>query len=193
MDTNEIKKQIKLALDLVKDLDEPYKLETYKIILMKSPDFILSSVDSVKVKNDEKPKLVTNSNPNMNTLADLCNVDVRELSDVLKIDNNEVTLKKILRGTEAEQQTLGSQLILLGYEFGLGILEVDSRTLKEALKKSRVPDKSRNFAHNLKIRQDLFSMSSNGQRKNLYALTANKGRTSAIELLAKYAKGEDNN
>lgn len=193
MDISEIKKQIKLALDLVKDLDEPYKLETYKIILMKSPDFILSSVDVVKVKNDEKSELIIKSNLNMNTLANLCNVESRELSDVLKIDNNEVTLKKILRGTEAEQQILGSQLILLGYEFGLGILEVDSHTLKETLKKSRIPDKSRNFAHNLKTRPDLFSMSSNGQRKNLYALTANKGKTSAIELLAKYAKGEDNN
>ena len=190
MKTSHIKEKIKLALEAVKELDEPYKLETYKIILSKSLGFSISSSEEITEKNNGKPsEEPKDSDQDIKKLTDLCKISTRELFDVLKIDNDEVILKKILTGTEAEQQILGSQLIPLGYEFALGIPEVDSSTLKGVLKKSNITDRSRNFAQNLKNRKDLFSLSTKSSRRNLYSLTANIGRTSAIELLTKLAKG----
>ncbi|MDH3764576.1 MAG: hypothetical protein OER82_02045 [Nitrosopumilus sp.] len=194
MEINHIKHKIKIALDSVKELDEPYKLETYKIILTSSLSDSLSSSEENNGQKDNKftPKTdkLSKSDHDITKLSNLCKITTRELFDVLKFDNNEVILKKVLTGTEAEQQISGSQLILLGYEIGLGTSEISSKTLKGVLKKSNIADKGRNFAQNLKRRKDLFSMSSKSSGVNLYSLTANKGRTSTIELLTKLAKGE---
>lgn len=197
METNYIKNKIKIALDSVKELDEPYKLETYKIILTL---FLRDSLYSEKENNKQGKTEFTYKNDKFQKfdydiikLAKLCKVTSRELSDVLKFDNNEVVLKKVLIGTEAEQQISGSLLILLGYEIGLGIPEVSSKILKGVLKKSNITDKGRNFAQNLKRKKDLFSMSSKNNSENLYSLTANKGRSSAIESLTKLVKGESEN
>ena len=195
MEINQIKNKIKIALDSVKELDEPYKLETYKIILTLSlsDSLPLSEENNQQKDNKLTPKIEKSpkSDHNITKLSNLCKITTRELSDVLKFDNNEVILKKVLTGTEAEQQVSGSQLILLGYEIGLGTSEISSKTLKGVLKKSNITDKGSNFAQNLKRRKDLFSMSSKSSGINLYSLTANKGRTSAIELLTKLAKGDD--
>lgn len=196
METSDIKKKIKIALDSVKELDEPYKLETYKIILTKSLEFPNSSLENITQQDNVKstPKIddLSNLDQGIKKLLKLCNIDERELSDIIKIENDEVTIKKILTGTEKQQQVVGSQLILLVYEFGLGITEIDSITLKKVLKKSHINDKSGNFSTYMKNDKNLFSMSSKGGGRNTYSLTANKGRTSAIKLLTKLAKGEEN-
>jgi len=195
METSDIKEKIKFALEAVKSLDEPYKLETYKIILTSSLNLPLSSPEGNNEQKDNKFTPKINESPELDQgiekLSNLCNITTRELSDVLKFDNNEVILKKVLTGLEAEQQISGSQLILLGYEIGLGILEVDSSTLKGNLKKSNIMDRGRNFAQTLKRRKDLFNLSPKSTKRKLYSLTANKGRTSSIELLTKLAKGEE--
>jgi len=191
METKDIKKKIQLALDAVEKLDEPYKLETYKIILSKSLGFSTYSSEENTEKNNETTTEELDLNQDIKKLTELCKISSRELFDVLKIENDEVILKKILTGTEAEQQIIGSQLILLGYEFALGIPEVESGMLKGVLKKSNITDRSRNFAQHMRNRKDLFNLSSTKSNQNLYSLTANKGRNSAIELLAKLAQGEE--
>lgn len=196
MEISDLKKKIKMAMESVKELDEPYKLETYKIILSKSLDSEIQEEDNTEKKKPQEskkqPKNKENLDENLEKLASLCKISSRELSDVLKIENGEITLKKRFTGTDAEQQISATQLILLGYEIGLEINEIDSRTLKGVLKKSNIPDRNRNLAQNLKTKKDLFNMSSVSSRVNTYSLTANKGRASAIGLLTKLARGEEN-
>lgn len=193
MKINEIKERIEIALDSVKGFDEPYKLEAFKIILLKS----LESPNQLEkiIQNNDKsvPKNGESVDPNsgMKQLSEICKIDERELSDILKIENNKITLKKILDGTEKRQLIIASQLILLSYEFGLGITEVDSLTLKKALKDFHIYDKNKNLSRTLKNEKKLFSISPKGKGLNIYSLTANHGRASAINLMAKLAKGEE--
>lgn len=195
MKISDIKEQIKIALDSVKELDEPYKLETFKIILSKSLKSPNQSEKVTQIQNNDESMLKneesTDLNSGMKQLSNLCKIDERELFDILKIENDEITLKKILSGTEKQQQIVAAQLILLGYEFGLGITEVDSLTLKKVLKKSHIHDKSSHLSKYLKNEKNLFSMSSKGGGRNTYSLTANQGRTSAIDLITKLVRGED--
>lgn len=195
MEISDIKKKMKLAKEAVKELDEPYKLETYKIILKSSLNLTLPSSEEKNEQNDNKFIPKTDDSPEVDQsitkLSNLCKIDERELSDILKIGNDEVIIKKILTGTEKQQQIAGSQLILLGYEFCMGNTEIDSVTLKKCLKKSHITDKSSNFSTYIKNEKNLFSLSSKAAGRNTYSLTANKGRTSAIELLTKLAKGEE--
>lgn len=193
MEVSNIKKKIKLAQEAVQELDEPYKLETYKIILKSSLNSTSTPPEEQNnakftPKIDESPK----SDQGLAKLLDLCKIDERELSDVLKIENDEVIIKKTLDGTEKQQQIIGSQLILLTYEFCMDKREINSATLKSCLKKSHIFDKSKHFASNIKNKKNLFSFSSKSSNNNTYSLTSHKGRDSAIELLTKLAKGEEN-
>jgi hypothetical protein len=194
MKVSDIKKKIKLAQEAVNGLDEPYKLETYKIILKSSLNLTSTPPVEENEQNNAKftPKIdeLPELDQGMMELSNLCKITTRELFDVLKIENNEVIIKKILTGTERQQQILGSQLILLGYEFCMNNTEVDSETLKKCLKKSHIKDKNRNFSSYIKNEKTLFSLSSKGATRNMYSLTSHKGRSSAIALLIKLAKGE---
>ena len=194
MQVDNIKKQIKIAQDSVKELDEPYKLETYKIILTKTLESPIPSGKVANTQNNDKDvsKNDNSANPDSSVkkLAGLCGVDEREIFDVLDIENGEIVLKKILEGKIRNQQIEGTQLILLGYEFGLGIKKVDSKTLKTILKDAHIEDEHGNFSTAIQSRKDLFTISTKKNNQYTYSLNANKGRNSAIELLRMYAKGE---
>ena len=195
MKIKDVKAKINLALESVKSLDEPYKLETYKIIFSKDLNSGIQeeSNDVKKNVNNSKKELKNKENldENFRKLSSRCKISPRELSDILKIENGKIIFKKTFTGTEKEQQISATQLILLAYEVIYKIYEIDSATLKAELKKFKILDKNSNMARILKERKDLFSTASPNSRKNTYSLTAKIGTKSALALLTKLANGEE--
>lgn len=122
-------------------------------------------------------------------LAARCNISIEELEDIIKIKDDGIELLVSFSGKESEQQVSGILIVLLSFEMILGNEWVPSVKLKEILRAANISDKSGNLAKILKSHSDLFRHTGSNVATK-YTLTSNKGRSNAIELLEKLAKGE---
>jgi len=193
MDENEIKEKYELAKKITAGFDTTHKMEAFKVVfayLLQGGISKLSQTGTfgadVQEGNDPSDELSVKKKK----LSNRCKISVDELDDVAKIEkDNDIELLIPFSGKESEQQILGAQIVLLIYESVLDTEWLSGTILKEILRKASIPDKGGNFAKYMKGRSDLFR-SSGTKASTKYTLTSNKGRSSATELLRKFAKGE---
>lgn len=186
-----IKNKVKIAREAVEGEEEPYKTAAFQVIFSKllndevdvgansiSQHFIPPSDDTSKKVDSEKKKI---------ELARICGIDVKELDNVFYVKDNEIRLVSPLSGKETEKQIKASVCILLAYEILFGKTWLSSLVMSKSLDLSGVGN-LRNLAKNLKRNSDLFRKSGT-KRATEYKITG-PGRTKAIEIIKKVAKGE---
>jgi hypothetical protein len=134
MDAKYIRKKIEEAKELVKDVEEPFRMEAFKIIftkLINDEKFIdtstNSTVDPISVSNQH-------SNP-ISKLASYCNVKEDEMRNIIDFENGQfILLKKIEGSTIAEKQINASLCILTAWAKGMDVPWISSEKLGDSLR-----------------------------------------------------------
>lgn len=186
MDLEQIKEKIKIAQEVVKDLDGEYKIETFKIVLEK-----LLSFNQEQTKLQDGATLEVQGQPEdfsttLSNLAKKCNISIQELRNVLDYENNEFILLKKIEGTSiAQKMVVACQIIVTAWMKGKNIEWIKGSLLGKLIEKNSLGDSS-NLSTNLK-NSELFRKK--GQLKGtVYSLTT-QGWQEGLKLIAKLGKG----
>jgi len=195
MNLDELKEKIKIAHEAVSDESEPYKIESFKIILKILIIDYLSEKQGVERRTGKvstgTEKISTgaeNISTNLAKLAANCELTVDELEEVITIEHNEVEIIVNITGNEAEQQVTAAKCVLITHETVFKQDWMKTSTIKESLRKSGIQDKSSHLSEYLQRQSTLFRMRGKGSGAE-YKLTT-QGRTSAYQTIRKLAKGE---
>jgi hypothetical protein len=119
---SEIKQKINRAINLTKDLDEPYRSKAFEIIFN---DLLHSQIKTepavVKPNNEKKPDKGTfenglDLNKKIENFATKCGLSVQQLKNVYDFTDNKPIVIIPRKGTEIENQILTSRLLLVAYD-----------------------------------------------------------------------------
>ena len=186
---DELKRNLQLAHQIVENETEPYKIEAFKIVLNNLMQVNLDNINIHSPKPISK-KIQDGStvDDNMETLAQNCNIGVKELRDVLFVDDDVVHLIKPLQGTESEKQIIAAQCILTTYDVVFAREWVDSSLLMKCIKMSSVGGLD-HLARNLR-NNEFFRIRGQGKGKSLEYKISNYGKNDSFEKIKNLIKGD---
>jgi len=194
MKEEEYKKHIEFAKNLTKDLSEPFKTESFKIILAKLLDSDISTKKSSSSKKRTPQKsqdkevvgkltIVENSEEIMSGLANELGIELDQLQDTISINDNKIEIISSLKGTSSKQKMIkGSLCVLLLFEKFYNIQWVKSDTIGEQLREIGIHDPGGNLSTHLKNESELIRYRGSGGSRE-YKLTTTEGRKKALEVL----------
>jgi len=187
MNAKELQKIIQMAKDAVKDEEEPYKTEGYKIILAKLMDSATAIgfepiPDIQSLEQSEKTY-------SFETLATKCNLSVKEIKDIFEIKNAGIEIIAPIKGSDAQKHIKITLCILAASEIILGKEWTLTSVIVEALRSAGVKDLA-NFSSTLKKHPEKIRMKGVKKFKE-YKLTSTEGKSAAFELIRKIAQGDD--
>ncbi len=189
-----VKEKVKIAKELVEDIDEQFKTVAFSAVLIKLLD------DEKKVEQFQKqPKANERAIDNnmvllevqkkKEELAKKCNMPVEELDKILDIRTDYVQLLKIIKGGDVEKQRLASKCILIAF---LDVYEkdwIDSNVMIKSLEKSGITFEQ--LPRNLRGESESFSIKGHGKGNPLkYAITG-PAKITTYEIISKLSKGEN--
>jgi len=198
MNEEEYKKHIEFAKKIVSDQPEPFKTESFKIILNKLLDSGISTRKSSSSKkrtsqnsqNKEVAKkltIVENPEEIMSGLANELGVELDQLQDTISINDNKIEIISSLKETSSKQKMVnGSLCILLLFEKFYNTQWVKSDTISEQLREIGIHDPGGNLSTYLKNELELFRYRGSGGNRE-YKLTTTEGRKKALEVLKELA------
>ena len=101
MNAKDLHKIIQMAKDAVKDEEEPFKTEGYKIILAKL-------MDSANKNTGAKPTTLqtseeSNETHNFESLAAKCDLSLKEIKDIFEIKNGGIEIIAPIKGSDAQK------------------------------------------------------------------------------------------
>ena len=181
MNEEDIKKIVNIAYEAVKDLDNPLKIEGFKLILNK---LLEAGLDDMKPKH-QKEKIshaesdLTENDP-LSELAKVCECSESDLMNVIDFDKKNFVLLKKVEGKNLTEKVQNTSLcILTAWMKGKDIDWVDSITLGSAIYNSGVSNDD--VGKKLRMKSDLFTIK--GKKKGAkYRLTA-PGWQKGVEIL----------
>jgi hypothetical protein len=185
LDKKDLLAKVKLAQEVAEIAQEPYKLETFKIILVSLLGELGATVP-IKTEHKKLPE----AQPSKSKLANLCEITVEQLGNVFDIENNKVSLIAPLQGTESEKQTNGSLCILAANEAVAGEGWLDATVLAESLASAGVGSLT-NLSRTLKGEPDLFRKK--GSKVNVMYKLTNQAKTRAFSLIRQLATDSQDN
>jgi len=187
MEPEKIKEKIKIAKEIVKDLEDEYKIEAFKIVLKKLLSLNHEQTKPQDILSDDQGQPDDASNPLLN-LAKKCNISLQELKNVLDYENNEfILLKKIEGDSDAQKKVGGCQIIVTAWMKGKNIEWVKGSSLSELVEKNSLGDLS-GLAENLT--KSGFFRKKGQLRGTEYSLTTH-GWQEGLKLITKLAKGSN--
>ncbi|HEV2137658.1 MAG TPA: hypothetical protein VGR53_02335 [Nitrososphaerales archaeon] len=185
MDKKDLLTKVNLAQEIAETAQEPYKLETFKIILVALMGEPGTTVP-IKIEHKKLPE----AQPSKSKLADACGITAEQLGNVFDIENNKVSLIAPLQGAESEKQTNGSLCILAANEAVVGEDWLDATVLAESLASAGVGSLG-NLSRTLKGEPDLFRWK--GSKGHATYKLTNQAKTRAISLIRQLATGTQDN
>jgi hypothetical protein len=179
LDKKDLIAKVKTAQEVAETAQEPYKLETFKTVLIA---LLGEPGETQQVETGHKRMPVVQ--PSNSKLADLCGITVEQLANVFDIEDGVISFIAPLEGSLPDKLTNATLCILAAYETVLGKDWVESITLAERLQSAGVGSLD-NLARSLKNHPDLFR-SKGAKSHTLYKLTdlAKKKALSVIQQLA---------
>lgn len=198
MKEEEYKKHIEFAKNLVKDQSEPFKTESFKIILNKLLDSNISSRKSTSSKQRTSQKtqdkdsseeliIADNIDERVSELANELGVELGQLQDTISINDNKIEIISSLKGTSSKQKMIkGALCILLLFEKFYDTQWLKSDTIGEQLREIGIHDSGGNLSTHLKNESELFQFRGSGINRE-YKLTTTTGRKKALEILKELA------
>lgn len=193
MDEEKIKECIELAKTLVEKQPEPFKTESFKIILNKLLDSDISAKkSSSKKRTPHKPQdneteeeltIVENPEEMISTLANELGVELNQLQDTISVNGNKIEIISSINDKSLKQKMIKASLcVLLLFEKFYNSQWVKATTIVEQLKEMGIHDSGSNLSTYLKNESQLFRY--RGQNLNReYKLTTAEGRKQALEIL----------
>jgi len=142
VDAKEIQSKITEIREIVKDFEEPYKTESFKILFTKE----LSNSKIVKNLPDDPPNHIEPSELDdvtpLERLAKSCDMQIEQIMDVFDYENKQfVLLKKISGNSTAEKQVNASLCILTAWAKGMNTPWLKVTDLGKAIKEIPLPTK----------------------------------------------------
>ncbi|HEV2120513.1 MAG TPA: hypothetical protein VGS11_10500 [Candidatus Bathyarchaeia archaeon] len=181
MDKKDLLAKVKVAQEVAEAAQEPYKLETFRIILVALLDEPRTTVP-IKITHEKLPE----AQPSTSKLADLSGITTEQLGNVFDIENNKVSLIVPLQGTEPEKQMNGSLCILAANEAVVGDDWLDATVLAEDLASAGVGSLT-NLSRTLKSEPDLFRKK--GSKGHVTYKLTNQAKARAFSLIRQLATG----
>jgi len=189
LDIEKLKKLAKNAAEIADEISENYRLEAFKLLFSKFLNTYSSSqLGTIPVQQMKEVEQQIDDTDPLQKLAKICNIPKDDLKNVISISGNEVELICRLSGSEANQQIIGSLVLLLTREIIFDEEWVKSSTLLNSLKKIGIQDKGSNFSTRLKKHSDLILKKPSLQE---YMLTTNNGRKIAANVIEKLSRSEE--
>lgn len=198
MNEKEILENIEFAKNLVKDQPEPFKTESFKIILNKllGSDISTRKSSSSKKRTPQKPQdkevvkeltIVENPEEIMSGLANELGVELDQLQDTISINGNKVEIISSINDPSSKQKMIkGSLCILLLFEKFYNSQWVKATIIAEQLREIGIHDPGSNLSTYLKNESEFFRFRGSSLNRE-YKLTTTNGRKKALEILKELA------
>lgn len=184
MQIQDTKRKIQLAIEIVKDVPEPFRMKAFEVVLKKIlMESIKEELSSSSQKQASLTKDITTIERKIERLAKTANVNPADLADIFHFGEKEPTFIGKFSGNEAEKQFLICRLILLAMDMIYGQNWVKGSFLGKILKDCGVGSRQ-HLAENLgKYRAEFRTM---GQKKGKKYKLTQVGKRNAIESLRQY-------
>lgn len=199
MKEKEILEHIEFAKNLVKEQPEPFKIESFKIILsslLNSSNLIISEdkkSDTNRIIIEQKHKI--QSSPETDTkifevLAEEAGMTLDQLYDTISIKEEKIEILIPFRGSnKAEKMIKAISCILLISDKFFNSPWVKSDVIAEYLRDLGLPDTGRNMSSYLKQNSKLFRIKGSGRFKE-YKLTTPEGKNYALNIIKELSSNE---
>jgi len=193
IDKKSIVDKIKIARDAVKNEEEPYKTEAFKIIFSRLLDSDGSpTATSVNTKPASSKivhkKVDTDTEKGKDELAKKCGIKTDELNDVISIKDDVIEILSIPdKISNEKKQLISAQCVLLTYEIMMNQEWTNTSVLKNCVDKSGVG--TNNFSRTMNDNKSLIK--SRGELSGTEYKLSGPGRKNAAGLIRKLAKGEE--
>ena len=200
MKEEEYKKHIEFAKNLTKDQPEPFKTESFKIILNKllESDISIRKSPSSKKRTPQKSQdkevveeltIVENPEEIMSGLANELGVELDQLQDTISIKDKKFEILTSIQGSSKTEKTIKAILcILLIYDKFFNMPWVKSEDITEYLRDLGIPDTGKNMSTYMKQHSNLFRLRSSARYKE-YKLTTSEGKIKSLEILKELTLG----
>lgn len=198
MKDEEVKKHIEHAKKIVSDQPEPFKTESFKIILNKLLDSGVSTgkSSSSKKRTPQEPQdkevveeLTNAENPEevMSELANEIGVELDQLQDTISIKGKKFEILTSIQGSSKTEKTIKAvACILLISDKFFNTPWAKSEYIAEYLRDFGIPDTGKNLSTYMKQNSNSFRFRDSGRFKE-YKLTTTAGKAKALEVLKELA------
>lgn len=201
MNEQDVKEHIEFAKKIVSDQPEPFKTESFKIILnallnsnattKKSPSSKQkNSTKTQVVDNSDKLTIVENSDEVMLELSTELGIELDQLQDTISVHDNKIEIISSINDSSSKQKMIKASLcILILFEKFYNSQWVKSTIIAEQLREMGIQDMGSNLSTYLKNESTLFRFRGAGTNRE-YKLTTTEGRKKALEILKELSVGE---
>jgi len=177
-----IKAIIQRAINIVKGVEEPYRLKAFEVVLSK---LWPASLEERK-EREKKPKKPEGMNleAKIEDFADKCNVSVEQLTNIYDFQKDKPLLIVPLQGNHRERQVFASRYLLVAYSEIYGQKWVN---LRQPLSEQGVRS-LQNLAENLKKHREIFRSRGRGKAMEYKLVDAAKRET--FDMIRALATGQ---
>jgi len=198
MKEEEIKNHIEYAKKIVSDQPEPFKTESFKIILNKLLDADISTRKSPSFKKRKSQKsqneqvveeltIVENPEKVMSELTSELGIELDQLQDTISINGNKIEIISSINDPSSKQKMIkGSLCIMLLFEKFYNSQWVKATIIAEQLREIGIHDPGSNLSTYLKNESEFFRFRGSSLNRE-YKLTTIEGRKKALEVLKELA------
>jgi hypothetical protein len=180
-----IKAIIQRSINIVKDVEEPYRLKAFEVVLSK----LWSSLEEKEKHKGEIPQKreETSLEIKIENFAKKCNVSTEQLKNVYDFEEEKPTfiLARTLQGSHSERQVLVSRCLLAAYDEVYGKKWV---SLRKVLDEHSIGS-LQHLARNLERRLDIFRIRGKGKSTE-YKLT-DTAKSETLDMIRALATGQN--
>jgi len=178
METEQIKNKIQTAVDVVKDVPEPFRMKAFEVVLTSLMKSSGSEIQYGTRSETQPPEGVQTVESKLEKLAKTAGIQVQQLKDIFQFAEKEPVFIGKVAGTEANRQVQISRLLLLAMQEAYGTEWVEGSFLSKALQDYGVGSLP-NLARNLG--EETADFRAMGQKKGRKYKLTEQGRKTAIE------------
>ena len=203
LNEKEVLDKIEFSKKLVEDQPEPFRIESFEIILNKLLDSDISTkktssnknLKSSKIQNKEiVDELIIVDDPDraISSLANELGIKLDQLKDIISINGNKVELISSINDSSLKQKLIKASLcVLLLFEKLYNLEWVKASIITEKLREIGIHDSGNNLSTYLKDKSDLFRYRGSSANRE-YKLTTTNGRKKALEILKNLSSNKEN-
>jgi len=187
MKKERIQEKIKEAIEIVKYVEEPFKVSAFEIVFNRLLEESEDSTQNIIQKGEPVKQIEKSISHGFSELAKKCNITIEQLNDfiILKDDDTAELLVKLGNDLkEKERQVQSSQCIILALEYGTGQEWIDPVKLSKSIEHSGIS--SSHISRTLEKNNRIFKGTGKGRGKK-YKLSG-PGRIETFELIQKLVK-----
>ena len=191
LDDEQIIAKIQRAINITKDLEEPYRSKAFEIIL---PNLLVGRIDSTsnekKVEQKTPPSTsqedTLNHEAKIESFASKCNVTPEQLKNVYHFEPEKPIYIVPFRGSDSDKQINVSRFLLAAYE---EVYDVEWISLRKDLTEHGIKSLA-NLARNLDKHSELFR--SKGQQKGTAYKLVDTAKLETFKMIRELALNNNN-